>query len=682
MDERRLKEKLSGRTRYPINVSSKNQNYIRIITAPAARGILESIEIPEMPESCGFLGPEDIPGKNLLSLGMGEMPLLADKEFHFKGEFLGVIYAPDQASANSLASRVKIHYKEKPPLPELNLSDLKNCAYQQEIRKGQTEEILENTDNFLLEDYYEFKGMTTGNITPPHSSCQRDGNKLTLHVVTQWPWIIQKNLSKLLKIKKENIRIKTYPIENNQDSYLLSSLRSALISALVSFHTKKTSTLVIHPRNESLNSCNTGATQIYIKGACNRQGKLLALKVDFIHETGAYALFSKEIVDRICLAVTGAYQCRNVEIHGKSQYTTRAPVVLGSDGANSPILTSLEMFCFQLSQQTKMNIKEWKQCNILQKGNSYYTGFSFTKDLKLDQLLERVTELSDFDRKNAAYQYRSSREHDKIYGRRRGIGLSIGFIGNGYMSGQGEMNSMQISMKLEQDGSLEIWLPHPVGHSQLYRHWKILAAEILILERKNINIYINDTQEPLSNGPSSMGRNVTVLNHLIQLCLQKISKRRFRDPLPIEENIRFRKSRRKWDEENFEGMAYQHLSWGASVVELEILEGNNDIEILNYWSVLDTGPLIIPSLKESIVDQGLKQCSQWLDFRIQPTSGIYTMYPQIPSITEIMNNGNQCKSFDGLTQTLFPAAFLQALSQAKGTNQHFIPLHFSDEEMP
>jgi len=667
MDERRLKEKLAGRTRYPHNVSSKNMLYVRLLHSPEKVGILNHIQLPTFPESYGFLGPRDIPGKNWITMGQGGMPLFAEKHIRYYQECLGLIYGPDPEVLNRLLGQILLDITPELEKPELNLGNAQNSSYSREIHKGEVDDYFEREDLIVLEDYYAFDELQSQVFPPAHSSCQREGNRFILHTVCQWPWLIQKNISSLLKIPRSKISIKPYPCENNQDAQLLLPILTSAFSALVSHYSKRPCSLVLQQEELNMQPSSTGKVQVYFKGAVNKQGILQALKVDFALDTGAWPLLDKERVDRMCLAATGVYQCRTVEIHGKAHVSSNPPNSLRNEGNLSPINTALELYTAQLARAVDLTPHQWKERNILQKGNCFFTGFSFSRDPKLALLLNKVVSASDFQRKHTAYQYQMKLQKSSPLSNRRGIGLSQGFLGNGFLAAQGDFNALSIKMRLEQDGTLHIHLPVTPGHNQLYKSWTIMAAEILNLEEKDIQFHIYEEVLHSPNGPSSQGRNVTVLNNLIQQCLQKISKRRFRDPLPLEESGRFLKSRRKWKDENFEGMPFQYLSWGACVVELEIDRENNHIKIEHIWIAIDPGEMIIPSLAHTVIERGLRQSCKWL---------MVDLEEPVPFTLEILPSGTQSKALDGLIQTLFPGAFLQALSLAKGRDQHFIPVDY------
>lgn len=675
VDERRLKEKLAGRTRYPQSVSSKNMLYLRMIRSTEAVGILNQIELPFLPEQYGFIGPQDIPGRNWLSMGQGGLPLFAEKQIHYYNECLGLLYGPDPEVLNQLLENVKLDITPQLAKPGLNLGNEQNSSYTREIRKGHVDEFFERDDLIVLEDYYEFDPLEMQVFPPSHSSCQREGNRFVLHSITQWPWLVQKNVATLLKVPKSKITIKPYPCENNQDSLLLLPIITSALSALGSHISKKPCSLILQQDELHMPPSSTAKVQIYFKGALNKQGILQALKVDFALDTGAWPLLDKERVDRMCLTASGVYQCRIVEIHGKAQVSSNPPNTLKNDGNLSPMNTALELFTAQLARAVDLTPLQWKEKNILRKNNGFFTGFSFTRDPKLSPLLNRVVSASDFERKYTAYQYQMKQHKASPLSNRKGIGLSLGFMGNGFLSTQGDFSPYSVRMRLEQDGSLQIHLPASPGHNQLFKHWSAMAADILNLEEKDVQYQLYEEVLHSSNGPSSQGRNVTVLNNLIQQCLEKISKRRFRDPLPIEENCRFVKSRRKWKDDSFEGMPFQYLSWGSCVVELEVDRESNRIRIERVWLALDPGLMLIPALSETVVERGLRQCSKWLNAKADPR-WLPSFDDQIPFKLEILSNGVQSKALDGLVQTLFPGAFMQALSQAKGRDQHFIPVDY------
>lgn len=677
MDDRRLKEKLSGRVRYPQDVSSKSLMHLHVLYSEISHGELKGFDLPELPDEVFFLTSKDIPGKNWLDFGEGGMPLLAEGEIRYKGQPLAVLCGPQLGELSVLAGKIQIKISDLPVLKDLDIQDNSEIVYERIIKEGSAEEIFQKKTSLVLEDFFESSEQYHFSFPTPYSSCQKEGPRFIVHTITQWPWNLQKNICSLLKLRKDQVQIKTYPCENSQDSKLFVPAISAGLVALACFHNKRTSTLTPYPTDGLFQSRGRGKVQYYLKAASNAQGDLIALKVDFSFDTGAWPIWAKEWIDRICFSATASYHCRNVEIHGKAQRTNQPPVGQFPDSALGSIFSAVELLTESLARLSETDLLNWKERNILKKGNGFYTGALLTKEPRLERLLSKVVEASDFKRKFSAYHYQASQETRDSSGiGNRGIGISTAYLPSGFLGNHSELYGASVHMRLDQDGSLSIELPFLPGQKQLFKHWSVTASEMLNLEEKNISFHL--PTRPPAGGPATLGRNVTVVNQLIINALQWINKRRFRDPLPIEVTRRYRKNTSKWDDNQFSGMPFQYFSWGAMSLELIRDEETHAISVTQIHIAIDSGQLLLPDLAPSIVERGLRQAHSWIT---QNPDIPRIQYPgfrdRIPYNIHWQESSGPTRSLDGLVQILYPGAFLQALSQATHKSQHSIPPEIS-----
>ena len=672
MDDRRLKEKLSGRVRYPRDVSSKNLLFVRMLFSAEERADLAGFLLPELPEGVSFFSSPQIPGRNWIDFGDGGMPLLAEKEIRYRGEPLGFLCGPDPDELNALIREVEVQYVPKEAGKVLDIRSTDNIAYEREIRKGEAEEMFRRSEVIVLEDFFQSGEQYHFSSIHPSCSCQKEGNRYIVHTISQWPWMVQKNILSLLKLKKDQVQIKPYSHENSQDSALFTPVQMAAVTALACFLTKRPVSLMVTQGEGFFLSRGRGLFQAYLKAAVNKQGDLLALKADFSLDCGAWPLWPKEWVDRICFSITGAYHCRNIEIHGKGHRLNLPPSGQFPDGNISPAFTAMELLASRLIALNAQDPLDWRRKNILRRGNGFFTGSLLRREPYLDELIRLVVEASDFSRKYSAYQYQSARvrpEGDLM--ENRGIGISLAYMPTGFTRVNQEFYGTGINMRLDQDGQLTIQLPFLPGQKQLFKYWSHMASKTLNLEESQIQFQF--PPNPISTGPSTLGRSVTSLNQSIQNGLQWINKRRFRDPLPLETSRRSRAHSEKWEDESFEGLPYPAFSWGAMVVELSHVPETSEVRIKHVWTALDAGQRMLPALSDTMVERGLRQAQCWIMEECPSAVRYPGFHERIPFTALWKESQNQPKNLDGLVQNLFPAAYLQALSQAVTESQHQLP---------
>lgn len=85
--------------------------YARIIPSPYEKGIIEAIELPELPQDYFFLTADKLPFAKSIKTLSTDIPLLAQDHISYKGEPVAVIAGTDKKRLEQLASTVEIRLK-------------------------------------------------------------------------------------------------------------------------------------------------------------------------------------------------------------------------------------------------------------------------------------------------------------------------------------------------------------------------------------------------------------------------------------------------------------------------------------------------------------------------------------------------------------------------------------------
>ena len=390
MAEKRFREKLSGRVRQPEDVSSRKSLYARAYRSPYPSGTIESISLPPLPEDCYVIDYHAIPGHKFFQFPQGEIPLLANKRVTYLGEPILLVGAPRKKLLNELIGEIEISIVPEPEWPPLSLELGENVQYERHFLRGEAEKILEREDLIRDEDFFTIDPQTPTTRLTCQVSCQKEGARIIIHSANQWPSLLKKNAASALRIRRDQIILRNYPCENHQESRLWYSSISACHAALLCQVSKKTVNLFIDDYENQILTPTRGKTEIYIKGALSTEGDLLALKVDFALDVGAYGVLTQEIIDRMTLACTGVYQCRHLEITGKGIRTNNVPRGFFADLNSSPIYYALETFMDNLIRLGGFSAYDWKMNNRIRKGNLFLGASSLARPTPLVKIMENL----------------------------------------------------------------------------------------------------------------------------------------------------------------------------------------------------------------------------------------------------------------------------------------------------
>ncbi|MDA3812450.1 MAG: molybdopterin-dependent oxidoreductase [Spirochaetaceae bacterium] len=718
IEQKRFKDKLSGKVRFPEDMSSKRTYTGKVIRSTVSHGKIKEIHIPEIPGSIIVLSYKDIPGVNRISVPDGSVPFLAEDTVLYKGEAILLTAGSDEEELMNFISKIQIEYEIldeiKPPEND------EDYVAVREVIKGEPEEVMKQGWQIF---HSQLSTPSQEHMSTPLLSAygKVDGQKAVINTITQWPVNVLQNVSSVTGLLKKNITVKINPSGKSLDSKIWMPSVVAAQAALLSMKCKKPVRLIYTAQEDFLCSPKRIPASFKYKASIDESGKLTALIISILLDTGSRKMMTDEILDRICLGAAGVYQCRNIKVTGKVYTSNKAPMgAFSGFGLAQAFFASERMATIISERLIAIQKKEiyrlideaterkdenklksaksrtttdpalWREKNFLIKGNTYLSGGKLKKAPPINKLLNNILIKSDFTRKFAAYS-NVWQNRDKLKTRpsgRRGIGISTAYMGSNFLRKEKFLSSTSVICKLDKEGILTIITPSIPDNFVLLKLWKQSASEILSIEENKIQIINDEENKILIAGPATLSRNITITMKLMILCCEQIKKKRFRDPLPLEVRKSFMNySERKWDTVSFSGIPFHELSWGACAVEVEINENTFMPLIRKVWVSLDCGSILNKNSANAEVESEMMQAIGWCSIEDLPFKGnsitsadistyiipgIYEQ-PEI-SIDFLESNNKIAKGLGGLVLNSLPAAYCSAVSQATGFEFTSIPI--------
>src|SRR5260370_5382315 len=137
-----------------------------------------------------------------------------------------------------------------------------------------------------------------------------------------------------------------------------------------------------------------------------RDGRLVAMDIEFVIDGGAYATLSSVVLSRGTIHAAGPYFCPNVRIRSQA-VATNAPPHGAFRGFGAPqSIFALERHFDQVAKAVHLSPEEFRRRNFLRQGQTTATGQVIHEDVDLARLLERAYKESG----NQAKRERVARE--------------------------------------------------------------------------------------------------------------------------------------------------------------------------------------------------------------------------------------------------------------------------------
>ncbi|MCL2762818.1 MAG: molybdopterin-dependent oxidoreductase [Treponema sp.] len=671
------------------------------IRSPIAKGRLISIECPELPANYTLIRAQDIPGKNCLD--DSSLPILVDTEISYIGEPLALLLGPDKSMLEQYSRLCTINVEEG----EIDTGSIAArrdiCMGDPETAFAQAASVIHGCYSTGIQEhwYAEPSGAITW-LEQPNGQ-----GKLMVRTATQWPFHVKRSVAQVLGSPALSILVKPTITGLHMDGKLWYPSFLACHAALGTWITKRPVRLILTRKEDFFFATKRCGTEIDIVSALDEKGNITALEINTSVNLGAHAVNALEILDHVNLGSCGVYKTKNIRLSSVALQTNIPPQGCFAGFGLAQGFFALERHISQVADTLTLEPAQWRKDHCTQAG-MLPLGLPVKDAPGGALLIDSVMKMSDYRRKWASYEalrqnrkLRLSQENrpgdwvERAEGL-RGIGIAVGYQGNGLLHYGSDKGHYGIELVLAKDGILEIKtsMLSTDGGSV----WMDIASEILGIKRDMIRISCS-TQSP-DAGPLVASRNITVITKLISQACLVIRKKRFRDPLPlcVRKTIRPQKNP-VWDacfspQENgkneSDGVDYNSFvqpGWASAIVELEIDPVEYLPRIRGVWLYVDGGAIIAEERARRSLKTAAVQALGWAyREQIHYIAGAipadqYENF-DIPGIQEIPpitieffpNTQSEPKGIGDLPFTCIPAAYAQAVSQAMDYQFQSIPI--------
>lgn len=661
--EEEIKQIFSGRYPLPLDATTKKSYKIELLRSTVSYGLISEISLPEIPGNCNVFSYQDLPDNNIV-IDNEIIPILAEKSVSYVGQPILIITGPDSEEIKTLRKRIKITYEVKKNKNEIVYSKkIENSPIDREYKT--VSGCIKTSDNVISKKY--LNGVFV----------KKDSDCLIIYCYNNWSNILLQNLSRILKIPGKKIKIITPFIQIDPDISIFDNLYSSIIAGISQTLIKKNVTFDPSQSEKKRFSSKYYGLKADWAMHFNRDNELTGTNIKVEMDCGAYPILMQEKVYRILFGLTSFYRIKDINLEVVAKTSNRPPCGIFS-GLYLPDANIIcEAFISKLISTLDKNQYNFRLSNILDKGFKSNTNSIIKKELPLKKMLEEIVEVSDFLRKDSSIGLSNKRKESVLkLLPKKGVGLSLGYNGNNYISNNKTLMMNSVTVNLLQGDIVEIILNTTVNSIEYIDIWKNIVKDILDIPHENITIETNDLSHEQS--PFIENKNVNIITPLIKQCCDDIKGRRFKDPLPIKQT-RFtrRASIRTWDPEKWVGNPFKTTSYGASVVEVEIDKRALEPIIKEIWLIIDVGNIIDKSvLLKAIYRDIYKTITNLMDSskNIPYFTRKSNQNPQINISFYDSGRKKESKALGSLIASTLTSSYLQGVNQALGSNFNSLPI--------
>jgi CO/xanthine dehydrogenase Mo-binding subunit len=363
--------------------------------------------------------------------------------------------------------------------------------------------------------------------------------------------------------------------------------------------------------------------------AVTRDGRLVAMDIDFVVDGGAYATLSSVVLSRGTIHAAGPYNCPNVRIRSRA-VATNVPPHGAFRGFGAPqSIFALERQLDKVAAAVGLAPDELRRRNFITKGGATATGQVIREEVDLGGLLDRAFELTDYHAKRERFARENAGARVK-----RGIGFASFMHGAGFTgSGEKYLQSV-VGCEATADGRVRVLAASTEIGQGTKTIFAQIAADALGLDYETIEVVQPDTADVPNSGPTVASRTCMIVGKLVESAALQIKETLKGAGLvgdaytgeefaracaayverngPLKTFTQYTQPEGvEWDDERYRGDAYGAYAWAVYVAEVSVDTLTYETRVEDFVAVQEVGRVIHPVLAAGQIEGGVAQGIGW-----------------------------------------------------------------------
>jgi CO/xanthine dehydrogenase Mo-binding subunit len=443
--------------------------------------------------------------------------------------------------------------------------------------------------------------------------------------------------------------------------------------------------------------------------AVSKDGKLLAMEIDFVIDGGAYCTLSPVVLSRGTIHAAGPYFCPNVRIESRAMATNMPPHgAFRGFGAPQSIF-ALERHMDKVAATVGLSPDEFRRRNFLREGETTATSQVIKEKVEMSKLLDRAFELSDYHGKTQRFAQENRDSPIK-----RGIGFASFMHGAGF-TGSGEVYlESVVGAEATAEGRVQLKAASTEIGQGTNTIFSQIAAEALGVDYDLIDVVQPDTANVPNSGPTVASRTTMIVGKLVESAVLGLKQNLISSGFLTEgyTQQQFQKACSQyitkvgplkgfskyvpppgilWDDEKYQGDAYGAYAWAVYVAEVSVDTLTYIARVEDFVAVQEVGRVINPVLAAGQIEGGVAQAIGftlyenvvWQNGRMannQMTNYIIPTPADIPPIRVYFEENpyaygpGGAKGIGELPMDGAAPAILNAIENATGVSFNHVPL--------
>jgi len=629
------REKVTGRARYVDDLTFPGMIYGATVRSAVPRGRIRGIyfegDIPW--KEFTVVTAKDIPGKNCVTLLIEDQPCLASEFVNHPEEPIVLLAHPDKHLLEVARRAVRIDIEPLPAIFTIGDSRARrrvvwgddNIFKSFHVEKGNVDSVWAAADR-IVEGDYETGAQEQLYIEPQGMIARFSAAEgLTVWGSLQCPYYVHKALMPLFGLPKDRVRVvqtETGGGFGGKEEY---PSMIACHAALLAWKSGKPVKIIYDRAEDMAATTKRHPSRTHHRTAVTRDGKLLAMEIDFTIDGGAYETLSPVVLSRGTIHAAGPYNCENVRIRSRA-VATNAPPHGAFRGFGAPqSVFALERHLDRVASAMGLAPDELRRKNFIGEGQSLAVSQVIREKVDMGRLMDRAFELSGYHEKNNLFAETNARSTIK-----KGVGFASFLHGAGFTGSGEEYLASEVAAEATRDGIIRIFAASTEMGQGTNTIFSQIAAETLGLDCNRIEIIQPDTAAVPNSGPTVASRTSMIVGKLVEAAAHEIQNKLFKSELlePDYAAADFSRACNRyiekfgalaslakyehplglhWDDQRYQGDAYGAYAWAVYVAEVSVDTRTAEVRVNDFVAVQEVGRVINPVLAAGQIEGGIAQ---------------------------------------------------------------------------
>jgi len=411
-------KKVKGEAIYGSDIKLDRMLYCKVVRSPYAHAKIVNIDVSRAMSLLGveaIITGEDV-SPDRYGNSIEDQPILTRDIVRYVGEPVVAIAAIDELTAEKAVNLVKVEYEELTPLLNVaeaiksdavlvhkDMMDYKsvllckpmegtNICNHVQVISGDIEKGFAESD-FVFENTFETPMVQHMCMETQVALAKVSPNgEITVIVGEQSPHDTRKMIAKLFNTPLNKVHVTVPELGGGFGAKLPLKLEPIVISLAIKLkHKNKWVKWLLNREEELTCSVVRSGSVVKIKTGVKKDGTIVARKVEFYLDSGAYADKGPTIVRNAGYASVGPYKVPNVRVDSYCLYTNKVPGAAFRGYGVPQVAWAYESQADIIAHKLNMDPLEFRLKNVLQEGDLAYTG-EHVRSIAVKDCLEKSAE--------------------------------------------------------------------------------------------------------------------------------------------------------------------------------------------------------------------------------------------------------------------------------------------------